>query len=84
MCTRHDVGRIKDRESQKTDEGIGIGIYYWNRKRWICRRLQYQVRKESGGYTELITLTDSHLHGIRSGQKGGHIAEASSTFVASL
>jgi len=35
MCTRHDVGRMKDRESQKTDEGIGIGIYYWNRKRWI-------------------------------------------------
>ena len=84
MCKRHDVGRMKDRESQKPDEGIGIGICYWNRKRWICRRLQYQVRKESEGYTELITLTDSHLHGIRSGQKGGHVAEASSTFMASL
>ena len=75
MCKRHDVGRMKDRESQKPDEGIGIGICYWNRKRWICRRLQYQVRKESEGYTELITLTDSHLHGIRSGQKGGDTSQ---------
>ena len=54
MCTRHDVGRIKDREPQKTDEGTNIGTY-WNRQRLVCRRLQCQVRKRAR-----VTCTVEH------------------------